>query len=203
MAPGKWLARNTPVLCHLQLFPAPTIKVECWLTSDTYRRSLDHEPFEQNPRLIAKTTLLSPPMATFELIGEWDTQNVLHDSFRAQHFSFVDLATGKEVVNKDPFPGTCDPHNPLGKYVMLEIYASKPRETVLYLSDIDPGSDPVRQLEIGHEYAVKLIPQRIKCYQRSIQQIFGDRDSVPVEELPEAFEVVLECDTEMRLKVEE
>ena len=190
----------------LRICLAPILKVECSLTSNTYRRSA---PDTEKPRLIVKTTLFTPATVTFELIGEFDTQTILgfmaHDYwFRMQNFSFVDVATGEEVINKDPFPGTCIRHGALlARSQVLEIHASEPHVTEHQLEDVSPLSDPVRQLEVGHEYVIKLIPQKIKCYEMEIEKTFQGREYVPKEELPEAFEVVLASEDELRLKIEE
>lgn len=149
------------------------------------------------------TTLLKPSMATFELIGEFDTGNVLEDFFRHQHFDFFDLTTGQLVVNNNVFPGTCDPHADLYPRSVLEVHASKPHIINRPLEEIDPRSDPMRQLEVGHEYRITLKPQRILCYDRSIADLFGEKDHISRDELlPTAMEAVLASDDELILKIE-
>lgn len=176
------------------------LKIGLSLTSSVYRRSA---PEAQKPHLCVTTTLLTPNTATFELIGEYDSGNVLEDRFRADHFEFVDLTTGRPVINKDPFPGTCDPHWSLYLRSVVELHASKPLTTRRLLEDMSPLSDPVRQLEVGHKYRLKLKTQRIRCYGRSIADLFGGEDPVSREELlPMAIEAVLACDDELILEVE-
>lgn len=165
-----------------------------------YRRSA---PEDEKPLLSITSTLLTPSLATFELIGEFDTGTVLEDWFRMQHFAIQDTATSLPVVNKDPFPGTCDPHADLYLRSVVELHAAKPYVTSRPLEDMDPGSDPVRDLEVGHEYSIKLNPQRILCYDRGIAEIFGSKDWTSRDELlPTAIEVELASDDELILKIE-
>ncbi|KAK4497424.1 hypothetical protein PRZ48_011875 [Zasmidium cellare] len=177
------------------------IDIRLSLSSNIYRRSA---PLDQKPSLSVTATLSTPALATFELIGEFDSGTILEEGFRVEHFDFFDLTTGQPVININPFPGTCDPHADLYLRSVVELHTSEPHVTSHVLEDVSPLSDPVRQLEIGHEYRIKLKPQRILCYDRSIADLFEDKDITPRDELlPTAIEVVLASDDELILKVEE
>lgn len=80
------------------------VKIELSLTSNTYRRSSSNVP-----ELVVTTTLADPDVLTIELRGENYNGTILEDGFRIEHFKFYDLTKRREVINKNPFPGTCDP----------------------------------------------------------------------------------------------
>lgn len=154
--------------------------------------------------MIVTTTLLNPSIATCETIGEFDSGTILTDRFRAEHFEYIDIATDEDIVNPDPFPGTCNPRCDLRPGEVVELHASKPRVTKRLLEDISPLSDPVRDLKIGHEYRIKLKPQWILCYDCSITDLFGGEDRVPRGDLPKTpLQVVLTSDDEVLLKIVE
>jgi hypothetical protein len=70
------------------------------------------------------------------------------------------------------------------------------------LEDASPLSDPVRQLQNGHEYRITLKPQTVWCFAGSKEELFGGRKDIPVEDLPEGMMVRLESADELRLEVE-
>ncbi|KAF2169658.1 hypothetical protein M409DRAFT_52176 [Zasmidium cellare ATCC 36951] len=178
-----------------------TVKIELSLTSNVYRRSA---PLDEKPLFCVTATLLTPKIATVELIGEFDTGTILERWFRMQHFNIHDIVTGDHVVNEDPFPGTCDPHADLYLRSVLELHASQPYILCRPMDEIDPRSDPIRDLKIGHTYRFKLQPQRILCYDRSIVDLFGKDDYVSRDELlPTSIEMLLASDDEVILKIEE
>lgn len=174
------------------------VKIELSLTSDTYRRSSPDAP-----ELVVTTTITSTDVEvlTVELRGERDSGIVLEDGFRMEHFTFYDLTTDSEVINKDPFPGTCEPREDLYPDSVVELRSSKPLVTRQDFEDMSPLSDPVRQLENGHEYRITLKPQTVWCFVGSKEQLFGSRKDIPVEDLPEGLMVSLESVDELKLKV--
>jgi len=175
------------------------VKIELSLTSNTYRRSS-----QDTPELVVKTTIGSAEVdvLTIELRGDQDSGTVLEEGFRMEHFTFYDLTTNSEVINTDPFPGTCDPRDALYLYGVVEIRCSKPLVTRQDFEDVSPLSDPVRQLQNGHEYRITLKPQTVWCFAGSKEELFHGRKDVPVEDLPEGLMVRLESADELRLKVE-
>jgi hypothetical protein len=70
------------------------------------------------------------------------------------------------------------------------------------LEDASPLSDPVRQLQNGHEYRITLKPQTVWCFAGSKAELFGGKKNIPVGDLPEGMMVRLESADELRLKVE-
>jgi hypothetical protein len=84
----------------------------------------------------------------------------------------------------------------------VEIQSSKPLVTRQYIEDMSPLSDPVRQLENGHEYRITLKPQTVWSFAGSKEELFGGKESVPVGDLPEGIMARLESKDELRLKVE-
>jgi hypothetical protein len=52
-------------------------------------------------------------------------------------------------------------------------------------------SDPVRQLKNGNEYRIMLKQQTVWCFAGSREELFGGRNDVPVEGLPEGLIVRL------------
>jgi hypothetical protein len=62
-------------------------------------------------------------------------------------------------------------------------------------------SDPVRQLKNGNEYRIMLKQQTVWCFAGSKEELFGGRNDVPVEGLPEGLIVRLESADELKLKV--
>ena len=134
-------------------------------------------------------------------MGEFDSGTILDNGFRAEHFEFYDLTTSQPVVHS-PFPGTCDPGVELAPYGVLEMVSSKPRETRQLLEDVSPLSDPVRMLENGHEYLLKLKPQTVWSYEGTKEDLFKGKEYLTEEEMPEGMMVTLACDDELVLKVE-
>jgi hypothetical protein len=173
------------------------VKIELSLTSDTYRRSSP-----DTPELIVKTTISNADVLTLELRGERDNGTILKEGFRMEHFKFYDLTTDSEVINKDPFPGTCEPREALCPRSVVEIQSSKLLVTKHDIEDMSPLSDPVRQLVNGREYRITLKPQAVWCFAGSKEELFGGKERVPVEDLPEGNMVKLESADELRLKVE-
>ena len=173
------------------------VKIGLSLTSSTYRRSSPDAP-----ELIVTTTISNADVLTLELREEQDNGTILEEGFRMEHFTFYDLTTGSEVINKDPFPGTCEPREALWPRSVVEIQSSKPLVTRQYIEDMSPLSDPVRQLENGHEYRITLKPQTVWCFAGGKEELFGGKESVPVGDLPEGIMVRLESKDELRLKVE-
>ena len=175
------------------------MKVSLALTSNTYKRS---SPDPSKPELVVTIETSNADILTVELRGEHDSGTVLDDGFRAEHFAFYDLTTSSEVVNRDPFPGTCEPREALYLDGVLELRASESLETRQRLEDVNPLSDPVRQLEVGHEYRIILKPQTIWSFVGSKADLFSGRTQVPVAELPEGIMVTLKTEDELILKVE-
>ena len=173
------------------------VKIELSLTSNTYRRS-SSDP----PELVATTTLANTEVLTIELRGEKDNGTVLGDGFRIEHFTFYDLTTKREVINNNPFPGTCEARFALQPYSVVELRSSSALVTRQTLDRISPLSDPVRQLEVGHEYRITLKPQTAWCFAGSKKELFQGNISVDVEDLPKGTMIRLESKTELRLKVE-
>jgi hypothetical protein len=175
------------------------VKVELSLTSDTYRKSSPDAP-----ELVATTTLTNADVLTVELRGENDSGTILENDFRMQHFTFHDLTTGSEVINRNPFPGTCEPRDVLYPYSVVELQPSKSIVTKQMLDNMSPLSDPVGQLEVGHEYRITLKPQTVWCFAGSKEELFRGKSSVPVGDLPEEKMVRLTLDSAdaLRLKVE-
>jgi hypothetical protein len=139
---------------------------------------------------------------TLELREEQDNGTILEEGFRVEHFTFYDLTTDSEVINKDPFPGTCEPREVLWRRSVVEIQSSKPLVTRQDIEDMSPLSDPVRQLANGHEYRITLKPQTVWCFAGSKGDLFGGKEDIPVEDLPAGSMVKLESADELRLKVE-
>ena len=121
--------------------------------------------------------------------------------FRVEHFSFYDLTTAKPVIH-DLFPGTCDAWDMLEPDNVIELDSSKPNIARYTLDHISPLSDPVSILENGHEYRLTLKPQTVRCWNRSVDEIFGEREWLSREEVPESVPVLLACEEELLLKVE-
>jgi len=181
------------------LLGTPEVTVKLSLTADTYKRSAsDGTELE----LVATITLANAEVITIETQGETDSGTILDDGFRMEHFAFTDLATGNEVVNRNPFPGTCDPHVDLAPWGVAELRSSQPLVTKQTLEDMSPLSDPVRQLLAGHEYRLTLEPQRVRCYAGTKADLFKGKESIPVAELHEAIILTLKSDDELKLKVE-
>jgi hypothetical protein len=173
------------------------VKIELSLTSDTYRRSsLDA------PELVVTASVTNSDVLTLELREEQDNVTVLEKGFRMEHFTFYDLTTDSAVINTNPFPGTCEPREDLYPYSVVELRSSKPLVTRQDLEDASPLSDPVRQLQNGHEYRITLKPQTVWCFAGSKEKLFGDKKNIPFEDLPEGMMVRLESADELRLKVE-
>jgi hypothetical protein len=173
------------------------VKIELSLTSDTYQRSL-----ADAPELVVTTTITNADVLTLELRGEQDNGSILEEDFYMDHFTFYDLTTDKEVINTNTFPGTCEPREDLYQNGVVELRPSKSLVTRRDFDDVSPLSDPVRQLENGHEYRTTLKPQEMWCFAGSKHELFGSKKYVPVEDLPEGMMVRLESADELRLKVE-
>lgn len=173
------------------------VKIDLSLTSNTYRRSaLDP------PELVVKTTIANADVLAIELRGEKDNGTILEDGFRIEHFKFYDLTKRREVINKKPFPGTCDPRFALQPYSVVELRSSSPHVVRQVLDGNSPMSDPVRQLEIGHEYRITLKPQTVWSFAGSKKDLFNGESSIDVEDLPEGTLIRLESAAELKLKVE-
>lgn len=173
------------------------VKIELSLTSNTYRRSSSDAP-----ELVVKSTIANADVLIVELRGENDNGTILEDGFRIEHFNFYDLNKRREIINKDPFPGTCDPRFALQPYNVVELRSSSPLVMRQTLDDISPLSDPVRQLEVGHEYRITLKPQTVWGFAGSKKDLFDGQSSVDVDDLPDGILVRLESTVELKLKVE-
>lgn len=173
------------------------VKIELSLTSNVYRRSSS-----KAPELVVTATTANADVLTVELRGEKDTGTILEDGFRIEHFKFHDLGTRREVINRNPFPGTCEARFALQPYSVVELRSSSPLVVRQVLDGISPLSDPVRQLEVGHEYRITLKPQTVWCFVGSKKDLFDGKSSVDVEDLPEGALVRLESAVELKLKVE-
>jgi hypothetical protein len=173
------------------------VKIELSLTSNTYRRSSPDAP-----ELVVTTTTTSANVLTLELRGEQDNGSILEQDFHMDHFTLYDLTTDKEVINPNPFPGTCEPREDLYQNGVVELRSSKSLVTRRDFDDVSPLSDPVRQLENCHEYRITLKPQSVWCFPGSKHALFGRKKDIPVEDLPEGMMVRLESADELRLKVE-
>jgi hypothetical protein len=88
------------------------VKIGLSLTSSIYRRSSPDAP-----ELIVTTTILNADVLTLELREEQDNGTVLEEGFRMEHFTFYDLTTGGEVINKDPFPAPASRVRTYGRVV--------------------------------------------------------------------------------------
>ena len=174
------------------------VQIKVALRSNVYRRSA---PISDHPQLVVTTTLLTPSLLTVEIRGEKDSGTILTDGFRAEHFNFYDLTTSKPVVY-DLFPGTCDPWDALYLDVVKEMHSFKPNVARQTLEDVNPLSDPVNILKTCHEYRLTLKAQKVRCWDRSVAEIFRDREGLSMEETPEAMEVLLACEDELLLQVE-
>ena len=173
------------------------MKIELSLTSNTYQRSSPDAP-----ELIVTTTISNADVLTLELREEQDNGTILEEGFRMEHFTFYDLTTDSQVINKNPFPGACEPRESLYPRSVVEIQSSKPLVTRQDIEDMSPLSEPVRQLVNGHEYRITLKPQTVWCFAGSKEELFRGRERIPVENLPEGMMVTLESADELRLKVE-
>ena len=79
---------------------------------------------------------------TVELRRKRDNGKILEDGFRIEHFTFNDQY---EVINKKPFPGTCEPRKALYPRRAMELQSSKSPITRQMLDDVYLLSDPIRQ----------------------------------------------------------
>lgn len=186
---------DTPTLLTATL-GNPEAKIELSLTSNAYRRS-SSDAIE----LFVTTTVANADVLTVELRGEKDNGTILEDGFRIEHFNFYDITKRREVINKDPFPGTCEARFALHPYDVVELRSSSPLVARQMLDDISPLSDPVRQLEAGHEYRITLKPQTVWCCAGSKKDLFNGASSVDVGNLPDGVLVRLESTSELKLKV--
>ena len=173
------------------------VQIELSLTSNTYRRSS-----RDAPELVVTTSIANADVLTIELRGEKDNGTILEDGFRIEHFKFYDLTKRREVINKNPFPGTCDARFALQSYSLVELRSSSPHVVRQVLDGISPMSDPVRQLEVGHEYRITLKPQTVWSFAGSKKDLFDGESSIDVEDLPKGTLTRLESATELKLKVE-
>jgi hypothetical protein len=173
------------------------VQIELSLTSNTYRRSS-----RDAPELVVTTSIANADVLTIELRGEKDNGTILEDGFRIEHFKFYDLTKRREVINKNPFPGTCDARFALQSYSLVELRSSSPHVVRQVLDGISSMSDPVRQLEVGHEYRITLKPQTVWSFAGSKKDLFDGESSIDVEDLPEGTLTRLESATELKLKVE-
>ena len=173
------------------------VRIEFVLTSGVYRRSsLDAS------ELVVKSTLANADVLTVGLRGEKDSGTILEDGFRFEHFKFYDLTKRRKVINKKPFPGTCDPRFALQPYSVVELHSSKPLVARQTLDGVSLLSNPVRQLEIGHEYRITLRPQTVWSFVGSKKDLFKGKSSVDVDDLSEKALIRLESEIKLKLKVE-
>ena len=177
----------------------PNIRIEVSLTSHVYNRS---SPSSDRPRVVVTTTVVAPSVFTVETRSEKDSGTILDDSFRAENFQFYDLTTS-ELVTHDLFPGTCDPWNVLDSTLVMELSAYKPNITQRIISHKNPLSEPVSLLKTGHRYRLTLKPQKIRCWDKSVASLFGGKDFLHEDEIPKAMEVLLACEDQLLLEIQE
>ncbi|EME44009.1 hypothetical protein DOTSEDRAFT_71723 [Dothistroma septosporum NZE10] len=182
---------------HARMASTPAIKIFFMVTNTTYKRSAG-----ELIQMIVTSTSTSPSTLTLELRGETDSGTVLEDGFRMEHFEFFDVTTSTFVTH-DLFPGTCEPREEVYPDGVVELHKSKPLKTVQYMEDMSPLADPMRLLQAGHEYRIRLKPQKESGYAMGKADLFRGREHIPVNELPQAVVVELKSDDEVVLKVEE
>lgn len=85
----------------------------------------------------------------------------------------------------DLFPGTCGTWNAVEPYVVIELHVSKPNITRYTPDHISSTSDPVNILDTGQEYRLALKPQGARCWGRSVDEIFGNKNGLTRKEIPE------------------
>lgn len=176
----------------------PSLQIKLSLSSNIFRHSA---PLSEQTSITATTALATPGTLTLDVRGEFDSQTILDQCFRAEYFEFYDLTTDAPVVHS-PFPATCDAGDYLFRRDVLEISWPTPRVTQQVLGAMNPLADPARQLEAGHEYRLRLKPQRIWCYLGSVEELFGDCGDIAWSERPEGMMITLASDGELVLKVE-
>lgn len=172
------------------------------LTRDTYSH---RAPDSEKPHLVATTTLLSPDVLTVEAFGQWDSGSVLDKTvgLRGEHLTWTDVKTGEEVINPDPFPGTCNPHSEIDQEDIVELRQNETQTTQFMLHDVNPLCDPIRDLKSGHEYRVTLKPQKVRAWLMSIRDLLGDKKYRERKEAPQPITVTLASEDELLLKVVE
>lgn len=185
-----------------ETWKAPQIRVRISLTGDTYSHQA---PDSEKPHLVATTTLLSPEVLTVEAFGQWDSGSVLDKTvgLRGEHLTWTDVKTGEEVVNLDPFPGTCNSHSEIDQQGIVELRQNEAQTTHFMLHDVNPLCDPVRDLKSGHEYRVRLKPQTVRAWCMSIRDLLGDKKHREREEAPKPSMITLASEDELLLKVVE
>jgi hypothetical protein len=173
------------------------LRIKLALTSGIYRRS-SLDALE----LVVKSKLANVDVLTVEIRGEKDNSTILEDGFRFEHFKFYDLTKRREVIDKKPFPGTCDPRFALQPYSVVELHFSKPFVARQMLDGVSPLSDSVRQLDVGHEYRITLRPQTVRSFVGSKKDLFNGKSTVDFDDLSEGALIKLESKTELRLKLD-
>ena len=123
-------------------------------------------------------------------------------AFAKRRTQFFDLTTSLPVQH-DLFPGTCIPRGPLSPRDVIEINSSSSLTTHRQLEDMSPLSYPVRLLEVGHEYRIRLKKQDIWGFEGTKQDLFRGKESIVVEDLPEGAMVRLESLDEVVVKTEQ
>lgn len=139
---------------------------------------------------------------TLDVRGQFRAETVLEDGFRLQHFEWFDLTTG-QIIEMEPHEGLCDPGDELHPYQVVTLRPGAPLVTSQVLDPVSPLCDPVMALKAGHEYRVRLRPQRVWWIAKTKEELFGGKDYVLVDDLPDVPYVRLESGDELRLKVED
>jgi hypothetical protein len=99
----------------------PDVKIELSLSSNPYRRS-SSDAIE----LVVTTTIANVDVLAIELRGGKDNGTILEDDFRIEHFNFYDITKRREIINRNPFPGTCEARFALHPYNVVELSSSSP-----------------------------------------------------------------------------
>ena len=84
----------------------------------------------------------------------------------------------------------------------MELRSPSPHGVRQVLDGITPMSDPVRQLETGHEYRITLKPRTVWSFAGSKKDLFNGKSTVDFDDLSEGALIKLESKTELRLKLD-
>lgn len=153
--------------------------------------------------MIVTTQLLhSTCPVTLDVRGQFRAETVLENAFRFQHFEWFDLTTG-QVVEMEPHEGLCDPGDELHPYQVITLRPGSPLVTSQVFDPISPLCDPVMVLKSGHEYRIRLKPQEVWWIAKTTEELFGDKNYILVNDLPDVPFVHLESADELRLKVKD
>ena len=156
---------------------------------------------EKDLVILQVTTVLEHPRpVTVDLRGEFRSNTILEDTFYLQHFSWHD-DTDDTVLATPEQKNLSDPGEPLSPTQVITLQPGVSHVTTQVIDEVSPLCDPLIKVRLGHEYSLKLRSQRVWWVEKTIDELFGSKEILQVDDLPKVEPLILASCDELRFMV--